>query len=212
MSGIRELSKRATMAVMAHRPLCRLLSWRVARAGKQIALTFDDGPRPTFTPRVLDILAEHGIRATFFVLGAQVEKFPALLQRTLAAGHEVGVHGYDHSLVELPHQMERTVRIVRELGGRPLTLRPPGGRLSPGILRWSVLNRMPLILWSFDVEDSRRHDGRVLGRRAFTEVTAGDIVLMHDDNPVCVAELPDLLQTIKEKALEPARVSDLLRA
>lgn len=210
MIGIREGSKRTTMAMMAQRPLCRLLSWRVARAGKRIALTFDDGPHPVFTPRVLDILAEHGTRATFFVLGAEVEKYPALLQRALAAGHEVGVHGYDHSLVELPRQMERTISIVRDLGGQPFTLRPPGGRVSAAILWWSVLKRMPLVLWSFDLEDSRRHEGKALRRRPFTELTAGDIVLMHDDNPVCVAELPDLLRTLKEKALEPTRVSDLL--
>ncbi len=198
------------MAAAARRPLRQLLCWRVATKHERISLTFDDGPHATFTPQVLDILADSGAKATFYVLGSEAERHAALLQRAVAEGHEIGLHGYDHTHEQLPLQMERALRIVRDLGGRPLTVRPPNGRLSAGILRWSLSRRMPLVLWSFDLEDSRRHEGKALRRPSFAELAKGDIVLMHDDNPVCVAELPGLLRAAQEKELQPTRVSDLL--
>jgi peptidoglycan/xylan/chitin deacetylase (PgdA/CDA1 family) len=204
-------AKRALVTLMAYPPLCRVVSWRAARAGRRIALTFDDGPHAAYTPRVLDLLAEHGVRATFYVLGEHVEKHPALLRRVVAAGHEIGLHGYDHSLDGLPRQMERTRAIVRELGAEPATVRPPRGRMSLGLLRWSIRNGLPVVLWSFDLEDSRRHEGKALVRRPLREIAAGDILLQHDDNPVCPADLPDLIQAASQAHLQPTRVSELLR-
>jgi hypothetical protein len=69
---------------------------------------------------------------------------------------------------------------------------------------------MPVCLWSFDVDDSRRHEGKVAERRPFDEIRAGDIILLHDDNPICVAELPRLLEILRRRDLRPARVSTLL--
>ena len=198
------------MAVMAHRPLCGLLTWRVARANRSIALTFDDGPNPAFTPQVLELLAPTRATATFFVLGVEVERYPNLVRRILSEGHEIGLHGYDHSLQGLPSQMERTIEILASLDARPRSVRPPGGRLSAGLLRWSITRRLPLVLWSFDLEDSRRYESKALRRRPFSELAAGDIVLMHDDNPLCIEELSELLRILREKSLEPVRVSDLL--
>jgi len=66
------------------------------------------------------------------------------------------------------------------------------------------------VLWSFDLEDSRRYESKALRRRPFSELAAGDIVLMHDDNPLCIEELSELLRILREKSLEPVRVSDLL--
>jgi len=175
----------------------------------RLAVTFDDGPHPSFTPVVLDILAAHGVKATFFVLGREVEKHSRLLERAIAEGHEVGLHGYDHTHDDLPRQMSRTRRIVRDLGGMSRTLRPPGGRLSARVLAWSIRHQMSVSLWSFDLQDSRRHEGKAASRRPFEELAPGDIVLAHDDNPVCVAELPDLIDVARRRGLEPVRISDL---
>ena len=192
-------------------PLRRLICWRVATRLHQIALTFDDGPHSTFTPQVLDLLAYHGAKATFFVLGQEVEKHPAVFKRTVAEGHEVGIHGYDHTHRELPRQMQRTIEIVTTLGARPHAIRPPSGRLGWAILKWSVLAGRPLCLWSFDVEDSRRHEGKTSLRRPFEELSQGDIVLLHDDNPICSAELGELITSAQSKGLGLVTISELLR-
>lgn len=202
--------KRLAIASAALWPLRRLICWKVATRRSHIALTFDDGPHPIFTPQVLDLLAAHNARATFFVLGREVEEHPALLQRTIAEGHEIGIHGYDHTHRDLPRQMEQTIDIVARLGARPRVIRPPGGHLSAGILRWSVLARRPLCLWSFDVEDSRRYEGKASSRRSFLGLSRGDIVLLHDDNPICVAELPELLASARSRRLDLVSVSELL--
>jgi hypothetical protein len=83
--------------------------------------------------------------------------------------------------------------------------------MSLGLLRWSIRNGLPVVLWSFDLEDSRRHEGKALVRRPLHEIAAGDILLQHDDNPVCPADLPDLIQAASQAHLQPTRVSELLR-
>lgn len=206
------LLKRLVIVSAAQWPLRRLICWRAAKRTPQIALTFDDGPHPSFTPQVLDLLASHGTKATFFVLGKEVEKHPAILKRTLAEGHEIGIHGYDHTDRDLPRQMERTIDIVTSLGARPNAIRPPGGQLSWRILRWSALARRPLCLWSFDLEDSRRYEGKSSKRRSLKELSRGDIVLLHDDNPVCVAELPGLIALAHNRRFNVVCVSELLNA
>jgi peptidoglycan/xylan/chitin deacetylase (PgdA/CDA1 family) len=212
MSSARQTLRRVIIQGTSRWPARRLICWRVETRLPRLAVTFDDGPHPTFTPMVLDILASHTARATFFVLGQEVEKHPGLLKRAIAEGHEIGVHGYDHTHHDLPRQMSRTLGIVRDLGGSPRAIRPPGGRLSPQIIAWSLRNRMSVSLWSFDVQDSRRYEGKASCRRPFEELSPGDIVLAHDDNPLCVGELPDLIEVARRKDLDLVRISDLQRA
>jgi len=208
---LRGLIKRSVIRAATRWPLRRVISWRARDRGRrEVAITFDDGPHPDYTPGVLDELAESGVKATFFVLGRQVEGHPGLFQRIRAAGHEVGNHGYDHSVVDLPAQIERTGTIIAGFGSRARTFRPPYGRLSARTLAWTAVHGMPVCMWSFDVDDSRRHEGKVAERRPFDEIGPGDIILLHDDNPICVAELPELLEDLRRRDLRPVGVSTLL--
>ena len=202
--------KQIAIEAAAHWPIRDVVCWKVPGHRRRIAITFDDGPHPQHTPPVLAELARRGVRATFFVLGGMVEKNAELFGEIVRAGHEVGIHGYEHTLVDLPRQVDRTARILKAAGVEARLFRPPYGRLTPATLLSVARRGLTTCLWSFDVDDSRRHEGKVTGRRGFEELQAGDIVLMHDDNPICAAELPALLAQAAELGLAPVRLSELL--
>jgi len=202
--------KRSVREVCSRTPIARLLTWHGSRARPQVALTFDDGPDPEWTPRVLDILAGHGAVATFFLLGRNVDAHPALVQRMADAGHEIGIHGYDHTPRDLPGQTEQTRRLLDELSIRTDLFRPPGGALVPSAQLWMARQRIRTVMWSYDLHDSMRHEGKIDERAPLGTIGPGDIVLMHDDNPVCAAELPELLTVLVERGLTPVTVSQLL--
>ena len=107
-----------------------------------VALTFDDGPSPDTTPRVLDILRAEGVRATFFVLGKHAERHPEIVERIVREGHELGNHGYDHGILafagatQVHRQLQRTERLLRRAGGPPVRVfRAPHGFRSPFVAR-----------------------------------------------------------------------------
>lgn len=142
--------------------LTRILGWGVhseVGAEKEIAFTFDDGPDPCYTPELLDLLKEHGIKATFFVLGKKAKQYPELIERMHREGHQIGIHNYTiHPTDPLPwtnrrKQVDRTADIVERITGeRPIFYRPPWGLLNLGdffLLRESYR----IVLWSVMVGD-----------------------------------------------------------
>ena len=153
-----------------------------------VALTFDDGPHPEGTPAILDVLARAGARATFFVIGEQVQRRPELVVRIAEAGHLVGLHGYRHRLqARLSAEQVREdiargiVTLEQILGTGPAWHRPPYGIYSPAGLeavRGAGLN--PL-LWSRWGKDWRRFTtpGRIASR-SLKAVLPGDVILLHD--------------------------------
>lgn len=152
-----------------------------------VALTWDDGPHPEHTPRVLDELAAAGVRATFFVLVPSAEAHPGLVARMLAEGHEVGLHGVDHRrLSALPAlQAARRVREGRrrlqQLTGRPVTLfRPPYGAQSPGQVLLTRASGLELVIWSAWASDWLDDDAATTAGRALAAVHPGAVVLLHD--------------------------------
>ncbi|MFO7306643.1 MAG: polysaccharide deacetylase family protein [Gammaproteobacteria bacterium] len=179
-----------------------------------IYLTFDDGPDPSFTPRVLDVLAEVGMHATFFVIGKQAQRYPELIRRAVAEGHEIGNHSYSHRHPWLVS--ERTARAeVRHgaqvlsdlLGRQPRFFRPPHGRMRPCMTdeaqRWGART----VLW-----DVSAIDWGPLGRAERIEKRLGairpqDIVLMHDGKnkhnrpEELLRVLPRLLQHLQQRAM-----------
>lgn len=205
---LRELATRATLRP----PLSRLLCFRGARSVGKIALTFDDGPDPEYTAAVLDTLARRDARATFFVLGRQVERHPRLLHRIRDAGHEIGIHGYDHSSRDLGAQARRTRAILRAHGVATRLFRPPRGRLDPRAGARLALAGYRTVLWSFDARDSMRAEGKTRDRIDYARLRPGDIVLLHDDNPVCAGDLDAIIATVRERGLELAPVSELVCA
>lgn len=191
---------------------------RVASPGG-VALTFDDGPHPSSTPRVLDVLAEHGVPATFFCVGSNARAHPELVARIQAEGHLVGSHSLTHpdpartSLARLSADYEEGRRAVSEvLGAETALFRPPHGHL--GLRSAAVLRRQGLVpwLWSVDPGDwrpgvDRQHVAAVAGG-----ATSGDVVLLHDwvedpwapsalDRSATIDALPVVIDAIRERGL-----------
>jgi peptidoglycan/xylan/chitin deacetylase (PgdA/CDA1 family) len=157
-------------------------------APRGIALTFDDGPHPQGTPAVLRELERAGARATFFLVGEQVERWPALAAEIAAAGHEIGIHGYRHVL--LLRRLPRALRddyaraydvIAAATGVEPRVYRPPYGVFSaPALVLVRRLGWAPL-LWSRWGRDwERRATAGTIARRAGANLEPGDVVLLHD--------------------------------
>jgi len=181
----------------------RRIFWQLPRGrSNTVACTFDDGPNPEFTPEVLEILGRYQARGTFFLLGDQVEKYPELATRILRRGHSIGIHGYNHQSKHLVQQVEQCRDALQQLDIHSQIIRPPYGKLSlTEAIRLARLGYC-FAFWSVDMRDTLRHEGRsVPGTFQSPTLQARDIVLMHDDNPLCVAELPGILERCREAEL-----------
>lgn len=153
-----------------------------------VALTFDDGPDVNITPRILDSLAAHNARATFFVLGECVDAHPELLQRIVNEGHSVGIHGSKH--VQLATATSRTVeRHIAETvaaidravpGYRPVFMRPPYGFKSLTLLRTARRAKLKIVMWTADSWDYLPGSAQAIAKRVRRRAHPGAIVLLHD--------------------------------
>jgi peptidoglycan/xylan/chitin deacetylase (PgdA/CDA1 family) len=189
---------------------------------RAVGLSFDDGPHPKGTGAVLERLAEGRARATFFLVGEQVERRPGLAAEIVAAGHEVALHGHTHRchLRLLPGEAREDVRrgaaALAEATGRPPRLhRPPFGLYSTATLRFVRDVGLEPVLWSRHGRDwSRRATPRSIARRLGTEVRAGEILLLHDADHYAadgswrrtVAALPWLLEDLERARLDAVPV------
>ncbi len=179
------------------------------RNSGSVCLTFDDGPHPEHTPRLLDVLGRHGIAATFFVVGQQAERYPELVRRLAAEGHVVGHHSYSHSEPRLTsaRQLSQEVcqtrdLLARVLGQAPILFRPPHGKLT-GAKLWRLWRAgQTVVLWNVDPKDYSLRSA-CEGRTWFLRnpIQAGDIVLMHDNHPYAAEMLPELIQETRNRRL-----------
>ncbi len=152
-----------------------------------VALTYDDGPSPTVTPRILQCLKDNGGRATFFMVGKQVVKSPDVLKQMVAQGCEVANHTYDHTLMtkvapsELANQLVATNQVVSDSCGiSPVLMRPCGGAKTDAGMNIAGAISMPAILWSIDTLDWKTRDAATTIQNVLDNVKDGDIILMHD--------------------------------
>jgi peptidoglycan/xylan/chitin deacetylase (PgdA/CDA1 family) len=152
-----------------------------------VALTFDDGPHPQHTAQVLDILDRHGVRATFFMMGRNVERYPAVARQVLERGHQIGNHSYSHpkliwiSPSAIREEIQRTDDLLRSLGvPGDIAFRPP--HLTKFVLLPYVLQRMGKlsVLADVDAEEWRKRSAAVMTETILQEVKGGSIILMHD--------------------------------
>ena len=164
-----------------------LCTWRGTPAPR-VAFTFDDGPSPETTPRLLARLDDLGIRATFFCLGARAERHPGIMAELIARGHQVETHGYEHSshLLRSPRwvaaDLDRALRVMSELGIRPRWLRPPYGQTS-GATLWCARRRgLRVALWSAWGREWAAPDTDAVIRRIRRHLVEGTIVLLHDSD------------------------------
>jgi peptidoglycan/xylan/chitin deacetylase (PgdA/CDA1 family) len=183
----------------------RLLSlWRGCPDRKEIALTFDDGPHPFFTPRLLDLLQQLHVRATFFLVGKKVDEAPRIVARMAQEGHEVANHTYDHiNLSEVsPEMVEAQIRkgneaIFRACGRQPTLFRPPGGHHDEKIFQAAEKLNMITILWTDDPFDFAKPGADVIESRILKELSNGSDVLLHDGIEQTLQMLPDLVARLR---------------
>jgi len=199
---------------------------QAAAASGQIAITLDDGPDPEVTPRVLELLQEHAVRATFFCIGERARRYPALVRACAAAGHAVENHSDSHSkafAVMGPHRLrleiERAQHTLAALTGQmPRFFRAPAGLRSP--LLDPLLQRLGLQLasWTRRGFDTVNPDpGKVL-HRLTRQLSCGDILLLHDGHaarttggvPVVLEVLPGILSQLSARKLRPIRLDEAL--
>lgn len=181
-----------------------------SRGRRALALTFDDGPDPVHTPKVLDILKENGVRATFFLIGKHVEKHPEIVRRMLDEGHEIGNHAYRHvKFASMPledqlAEIHQTDQILTQYDGRPWHwFRPPQGRLPLRLLFALIWARHRLAMWSYDSFDYRTKDvDSIHNRFQKSSARSGEVILFHDDNNWTTLALPQLLSQWREDGYE----------
>ncbi|TMA26911.1 MAG: polysaccharide deacetylase family protein [Deltaproteobacteria bacterium] len=195
-------------------------------SGQRVALSFDDGPDPAVTPYVLDALARHGARATFFSVGRLVEAWPELARRVAAEGHELGNHSWRHSRWEpfsTPRaqiaEMERGARAIAAIVGNGVAplYRAPFGVKSPPFVVAAHTKRLTMVAWSVHGRDTGGADAEQIAARVLRRVRPGDIVLLHDghDRPgehrtACADAVRRILAGLRDRKLECVTVSELI--
>jgi peptidoglycan-N-acetylglucosamine deacetylase len=174
--------------------------WRLS-SGDEVALTFDDGPHPVHTPGVLDVLARHGVKATYFLIGERAARCPKLVERISAEGHGLASHTYTHRELprlrreELEWELVTTRKLLRDMTGRDSNLvRPPRGRISPLVLLRIRSLGYRLVHWSRTYSDYLQDGREALLQRILAEPpVARDIILLHDNNPYTGEALHEIL-------------------
>ena len=191
---------------------------RGASTNPYVAMTFDDGPHPQNTPRLLDMLRARNIKATFYVIGGNVDRHPQIVRRIVAEGHEIGNHTYTHrkltslSSSEVRSEMSRTQdAIVRAAGVKPRTMRPPYGALLQN-QREMVFSEFgyPTILWSVDPRDWQRPGPSVVTSRILSGANNGAIILAHDLHAPTVDAMPGTFDGLLSRGFKFITVSQLL--
>jgi len=184
----------------------------------QIAITFDDGPHPEFTPEALDLLKKYNAKATFFCIGQQVEKHPEILKRILAEGHLIGNHTYSHSksfgffnTKKVISELKQANQVIRDLTGKEMLLyRPAFAVTNPMIERAVKQLKVDSIGWNVRSLDTTSRSAKMILQRITGKVAKGDIILLHDTSQKTINVLEQLLLFLQEKNLESVTVDQLL--
>jgi peptidoglycan/xylan/chitin deacetylase (PgdA/CDA1 family) len=212
--------------------------WSVDTDKPIVALTFDDGPDPEFTPRILNVLDRYQTKATFMVMGHNAVEHPWLLRDVVRAGHEIGAHGWKHlnlaeaSVEEVRNEIELGTRVIEEGAGVPVRVfRPPYGRLGEPALRLLAKSRRDIVIWSVTRGKLAWRDAEQIASHVVGSLRPGDIVDLHDgigrgtfnrNLPVAkrlrdrreveLEGLPEILERTLARGLRFASTSDLIDA
>lgn len=164
-----------------------LVIYRCPNDRMEIALTFDDGPHPRYTPMILEILEEYGIKATFFMIGENVRYYTPAAEAVIRAGHEVGNHTDSHHSLRpldeaaMRREIEACEDAISSLAEyRPRFVRPPEGEMSDAMKHLMSDMDYRIVLWDVDTRDWAHTPPAVIAERVLADVKAGDIILMHD--------------------------------
>src|SRR5437588_4739990 len=186
--------------------------------GPYIAMTFDDGPSAKLTPKLLDLLAAHHIKATFCLIGENAAEHPEIVAREAREGHEIANHSWSHpNLAKMSDdgvrsQLRRTEDTIKSvIGNRPTLLRPPYGSISARQKKWIHQEfGYKIVLWDVDPFDWRRPGANVVCNRIVKNTRAGSIILAHDIHPGTIDAMPCVLNQLEAKGFKFVTVSELI--
>lgn len=198
--------------------------WEVPTQEKVIALTFDDGPDPVDTPAILDLLNEYEAKATFFLIGKHVAKYPEIAKREVISGHEIANHTYSHryfnrnvAVEKIQDEMAQAEEaIYNSTGQRTHLFRPPGGYYNDIVVKASKKSGYQVVMWSWhqDTEDWNTPGVHKIVNKVLKNARNGDIVLFHDHvegKSQTVEALKQILPELKNRGFKFITVSELLK-
>ena len=201
--------------------------FKVKTNEKLVALTFDDGPHPEFTVKLLDLFKEKCIKATFFVTGKNIENHRNIISRMIAEGHELGNHSYSHKNLifkkksMIREEIEKTDNLLRELGAKgDIHLRPPFGRILFAACSVLAALNKKVIMWNVPTKDFKENDPNVILKRIYKHIKPGSIIVLHDsgierpgkkiDRQATIDAVKVLINELPEKGYEFKTVSELI--
>lgn len=186
----------------------------------KIALTFDDGPHPYYTERILEILRRYNVQVTFFVVGKNAELYPEIVEKIVQDGHEIGNHTYSHvdlsrkNRKEILTEIETAEKTLLDLIGYvPSILRPPGGAMTNAIKKAAMECGYTLILWSIDTRDWAHTNAEKMLSNIRLHISSGDIILFHDyisGDSFTVEVLETIIPELLSKGYSFVTVSELI--
>lgn len=214
VASFKTAPKKTAIPKWAHGKVVRQVP--VPRSDKVIALTFDDGPWPRYTKEVLQVLASRNVKATFFMIGREVQQRPELVREVHNAGHVIGNHSWDHARKPRnpADEIVRTDAAIKKAIGVESTLfRPPYGQMKNGMATHAMRKGQCVVIWSADSSDWKRATAGSIAERILQQARPGGIALFHDGGGArgsTVAALPRIIDTLRDRGYRFVTIPQLL--
>jgi peptidoglycan/xylan/chitin deacetylase (PgdA/CDA1 family) len=184
---------------------------------KQVALTFDDGPHPAWTPKLLAVLKKYHVKATFFVVGMRAEKNPELIRQEVADGHCIANHTYHHNrlakdpVAMVSAEIQQCSAVIKQITGKaPRFFRPPGGTFDTQVTDTVDSLGYLTVLWTVNTGDFERPTAQVIEDRALRGVRNGAIFLFHDGVPQTIEALPEIITKLRAQGYEFVTIDEMV--
>ncbi len=180
-----------------------------AASRKVVALTIDDGPHPGYTERILSLLAEHEVKATFFLVGKMAATYPYLVRKIAAQGHTVANHSHYHNnLVQLPPEnmpfewIMCNSTLYSITGTYPKFCRPPGGNYNQQVVAAAAKEGLRMVLWTANAGDCTGISAKTIEQKVMSRTNSGGIILIHDGVEATIEALPEIITKLRKKGFE----------
>lgn len=193
------------------------------KAKREIALTFDDAPDSIFTPKILDILKDKGVKATFFVVGWRVKAYPDVVKRIVTEGHVIGNHTFSHSnltklnATQFHDQIIKTDQLIEKYTGfTPILVRPPYGKITDSEVQWLLNQHREIVNWNVDSEDWKGLNSSQVTTNILKHVHPGSIILQHSgtgtggDLSGTVNALPKIIDDLRSEGFKLVTIPELM--